>query len=88
MLLGRLFHNAADFVSISRLPSITVLFLLITSDVVDADRSVFAGIQCRIEANWRPGANLYFAPPPLKKFLKNDIEMFSIELIVCIIISA
>ena len=57
MLLGMLFHNAAD-VSISRLPSITVLFLLGTSDVVDADRSVLAGIQWRSEANWRPGANL------------------------------
>ena len=43
MSLGRLFHNAADVVSISRLPSITVLFLLGTSDV-DADRSVLAGV--------------------------------------------
>ena len=39
MLLGRLFH-AADVVSISRLPRITVLFLLGTSDVVGADHSV------------------------------------------------
>ena len=44
MSLGRLFHNAADVVSISRLPSITVLFLLGTKDVVDADRSVLAGV--------------------------------------------
>ena len=44
MLLGRLFHNAADVVSISRFPSITVLLLLGTSDVVDADRSVLAGV--------------------------------------------
>ena len=43
MSLGRLFHNAAD-VSISRLSSITVLFLLGTSDVVDVDRSVLAGV--------------------------------------------
>ena len=44
MSLGRLFHNVADVVSISRLPSITVIFLLGTSDVVDADRSVLAGV--------------------------------------------
>ena len=67
MSLGRLFYNAAD-VSISRLPRITVLFLLRTSDVVDADRSVLAGIQWRSEANWRPGDKLEFcaAPPPQK----------------------
>ena len=40
MLSRKLFHNAADVVSISRLSSITVLYLLGTSDVVDADRSV------------------------------------------------
>ena len=42
------------------------------------------------EGNWRTGANLNFAPPPLKKFLKNDTEMSStrIQLIMCIIISA
>ena len=45
MLLGRLFYNAANVVSICRLPRITVLFLLRTSDVVDTDRSVLAGIQ-------------------------------------------
>ena len=44
MLLGRLFQNAADVVSVSRLPSITVLFSLGTSNVVDADRSVLAGV--------------------------------------------
>ena len=67
MLLGMLFHNAANVVSICRLPSITVLFLLRTSDVVDADRSVFACIQWRSEANWRSGANLNFAPPTPQK---------------------
>ena len=70
MLLGKLFHNAADGGSISRLPSITVLFLLRTSDVVDTDRSVFTGIQWRSEANWRLGTNLNFVPPPLKKIPK------------------
>ena len=45
-------------------------------------------IQWRSEGNWRPGANLNFAPPPSKKFLKNDTEMSSIQLIMCIIISA
>ena len=30
--------------------------------------------QWRSEGNWRPGAKLNFAPP-LKKILKNDIEM-------------
>ena len=44
--------------------------------------------QWRSEGNWRPGANLNFAPPPSKKFLKNDTEMSSIQLIMCIIISA
>ena len=34
--------------------------------------------QWRSEGNWRPGAKLNFAPPPppLKKILKNDIEMY------------
>ena len=32
--------------------------------------------QWRSEGNWRPGAKLNFSPPPpLKKILKNDIEM-------------
>ena len=31
--------------------------------------------QWRSEGNWRPGAKLNFAPPPLTKILKNDIEM-------------
>ena len=26
-----------------------------------------SGAQWRSEGNWRPGANLNFAPPPLKK---------------------
>ena len=43
--------------------------------------------QWRSEGNWRPGANLNFAPPPSKKLLKNDIEMSGIQLIMCIIIS-
>ena len=33
-------------------------------------------------------ANLNFTPPPLKKFLKNDNKMSSIQHIMCIIISA
>ena len=52
---------------------------------------IFFGNAChqwRSEGNWRPGANLNFAPPPSKKFLKNDTEMSSIQLIMCIIISA
>ena len=32
-------------------------------------------LQWRSEGNWRPGAKLNFAPPPLNKILKNDIEM-------------
>ena len=44
--------------------------------------------QWRSESIWRPGANLNFAPPPSKKFLKNDNIMSSIQLIMCIIISA
>ena len=32
--------------------------------------------QWRSEGNWRPGAKLNFALPPLKKILKNDIEMY------------
>ena len=44
--------------------------------------------QWRSEGIWRPGANLNFAPPPLKKFLKYDNKMSSIQLILCIIISA
>ena len=44
--------------------------------------------QWRSEGNWRPGANLNFARPPPQKFLKNDTEMSSIQLIMCIIISA
>ena len=44
-------------------------------------------LQWRSEGNWRPGANLNFAPPPPQKFLKNDTEMSSIQLIMCIIIS-
>ena len=44
--------------------------------------------QWRSEGIWRPGANLNFAPPPHKKFLKNDNKMSSIQLIMCIIISA
>ena len=39
-------------------------------------------IQWRSEGNWRPGANSKFAPPPSKKFLKNDIEISSIQLCV------
>ena len=31
--------------------------------------------QWRSEGNWRPGAKLNFTPPPLKKTLKDDIEM-------------
>ena len=33
--------------------------------------------QWRSEGNWRPGANLNFAPPPKKKILKNDNKMYS-----------
>ena len=36
--------------------------------------------QWRSEGNWRQGANLNFAPPPQKKFLKNDIKLSSIQL--------
>ena len=39
-------------------------------------RSVKTVLQWRSEDNWRPGAKLNFAPPPLQKNLKNDIEMF------------
>ena len=36
--------------------------------------------QWRNEGNWRPGANLNFAPPPpSKKSKKNDIEMSGIN---------
>ena len=45
-------------------------------------------LQWRSEGNGRPGANLNFAPPPPQKSLKNDIEMSSIQLIMCIFISA
>ena len=45
-------------------------------------------IQWCSEGNWRLGANLNFAPPPFKKNPKNDTEMSSIQLIMCIIISA
>ena len=31
--------------------------------------------QWRSEGIWRPGDKLNFATPPLKKILKNDIEM-------------
>ena len=31
--------------------------------------------QWRSEGNWRLGAKLNFAPPPLKKILKHDTEM-------------
>ena len=41
--------------------------------------------QWRSEGNWRPGANVNFAPPPKKKIY---IEMSSIKVIMCIIISA
>ena len=44
-------------------------------------------VQWRSEGNERPGANLNFAPPP-QNFLKNNIEMSSTQLIMCIIISA
>ena len=51
--------------------------------------SIISRIQWRSEGIWRPGANLNFAPPPpSKKFLKNDNKMSSIQLILCIIISA
>ena len=33
--------------------------------------------QWRSEGNWRPGANLNFAPPPKKKIVKNDNKMYS-----------
>ena len=39
------------------------------------------------EGNGRPGADLNFAPSPLKKFPRNDIEMPSIQLIMCKIIA-
>ena len=46
-----------------------------------------AHVQWRSEGIWRPGANLHFAPPPpLKKFLKNDNKMSSIQLFMCIYI--
>ena len=52
----------------------------------------FSCIQWRSEGIWYPGANLNFAPSPpptpLKKILKNDNKMSSIQLIMCIIISA
>ena len=35
---------------------------------------ILSSAQWRSEGNWRPGAKLNFAPP-LKKILKNDIEM-------------
>ena len=44
--------------------------------------------QWRSEGIWRPGANLNFVPPPPQKILKNDNKMSSIQLILCIIISA
>ena len=31
---------------------------------------IYADDQWRSEGNWRPGANLNFAPPPSKKFFK------------------
>ena len=42
-------------------------------------RNTFARLsrQWRSEGNWRPGANLNFAPPPKKKILKNDNKMYS-----------
>ena len=45
------------------------------SDTISFPSKAKAYIQWRSEGNWRPGAKLNFAPPPLKKFLKNDIEM-------------
>ena len=47
-------------------------------------------VQMRSEGNWHPGGGgkLKICPPPLKKILKGDIEMSSIQLITCIIISA
>ena len=44
MLLGNEFHKVADEVSIMRLPWRTVLFILGTNDVVDADLSGLAGV--------------------------------------------
>ena len=44
--------------------------------------------QWRGEDYWRPGADLNFAPPPPQKIPTNDFEMSSIQLIMCIIISA
>ena len=43
----------------------------------------------RSEGNWRPGANLNFAPPPPHlNFFLNDNKLSSIQLIMCIIILA
>ena len=43
--------------------------------------------QWRSEGNWRPGAKLNFAPPP-SKILKMILKyVYSIQLIMCIIIS-
>ena len=41
---------------------------------------IMGGRQWRSEGNWRPGANLNFAPPPpQKKSKKTDIEMSGIN---------
>ena len=48
-------------------------------------------LQWRSEGIWRPGGKLEFctpSPPPSNKFLKNDNEMSSIQLIMCLINSA
>ena len=44
ILLGKLFHKTAVDVSNSLFPYHTVLFRFGTSDVVDADRNVLAGV--------------------------------------------
>ena len=46
---------------------------------------IVSSCQWRSEGNWRPGANLNFGPPPLKKkkILKID-DVSSIQLIMCI----
>ena len=45
ILVGKLFHKTAFGVSNSLLPYRTVLLRFGTSDVVDADRNVLAGVQ-------------------------------------------
>ena len=44
IVLGKLFHKTAVIVSNSLFPYHTVFLRFDTSDVVDADRNVFAGV--------------------------------------------